>query len=127
VTHSIRSRAAGALPVLAVLLGLLGPGVTAAQPAAGQPPDRGVAATPPLHAGQPVVRDQDAARRAMAERGRRDGPAHAGALLAMLAGALVAAARWPRSGARRLAGAAGARGRPRRTWCRAPPRRLQPA
>jgi hypothetical protein len=125
VTHPIRSRAIGALPVLAVLLGLLGSGVTAAHPEAGQRPDKGVAAAP-LHAGQPVVRDPDAALRAMAERGRRDGPAHTNALVAMLAGALVAAARWSRGGARRLAGAAGC-GRPRRTWCRAPPCRLQPA
>lgn len=121
----IRQRPASALLVLAVLLGLLGSGAATAHPQAGRPPSEGVAAPPPLHAGLLVERDQDAALRALAERGRRHGPAHTSVLVAMLAGALVLAARRSRGGAWRSAGAGSCR-RPRRTWSRAPPCHLQP-
>jgi hypothetical protein len=122
----IRSRPAGALLLLAVLLGLLGWGAAVSQRGAEQPSRQGLAAAP-LHAGELVPRDPDPAQRALGERGRRQGPARTGGLAALLAGALALAGLGSRSAARRPAGAARPRGRPRRTWSRAPPRHLQPA
>ncbi len=121
-----RPRLASALLVLAVLLGLLGWGAAMAPPGADLGPQQGVAAAP-LHAGQLVVRDQDAGLRGLAERGRRQGPAHPSALVAAMVAALVWAGLGWRGGAWQSGGAAWSRSRPRRRGSRAPPCHLQPA
>jgi hypothetical protein len=122
----IRPRLASALLVLVVLLGLLGWGAALSPPRADPGSQQGVVASP-LHAGQLLVRGQDAGLRAVAERGRRQGPAPTGALVAVVVAALVWAGFAARRGAWRSARGAGPGGRPRRTWSRAPPRLLQPA
>ena len=120
-----RSRLASALVVLAVLLGLLGSGAALAHPGTDQASQQAVAAAP-LHAGQLVVRDHATGLRALAERGRRQGPADTKILVAMLVGMLAWAGLGSRTGAWRPGAGAGPRGRPRRTWSRAPPSHLQP-
>jgi hypothetical protein len=126
VIGATRQRTTSALLVLAVLLGLLGCGAALAHPAPEQS-QQGVAASP-LHAGQLVVRAHAAELRALAERGRRQGP---GSPTSVPVAAVVAALVWAgltlRGGAWRPGRAAGSRGWPRRTWSRAPPRHLQPA
>jgi hypothetical protein len=126
VIGATRPRPASALLVLAVLLVLLATDATPAHPLADHGSRHGVTAAP-LHARQLVVRDHDAGLRALAERRHRQGPAHLGALVAVIVTALAWAGLGSRRGARRRAGAAGSAGRPRRTWSRAPPCHLQPA
>jgi hypothetical protein len=125
VLRPIRARLASILVVLAVLFGLLALGVATAHQGAGPLPDPAVAA-PPLHPGEVAQRDQDPGLRALAERGRRHGPAPRSAPVAMLAGALLLAGLSSLIGAWRGPARAGLRGRPRRTWSRAPPSHLQP-
>jgi len=124
VTHAIRARPPSALLVLALLLGLLGSGVVVAHPGAGRASHQGVAASP-FHAGQLVLPDRNAGLRALAERGHRHGSAGTGTWLAALVAALLPAALASRGRVWRSAGAAGSRGRLRRTRPRAPPSYLQ--
>jgi hypothetical protein len=120
-----RARPASALLVVVVLLGLLGSGAALAHPGTDQASQQAVAAAP-LHAGQLVVRDHAAGLRALAERGRRQGPADTSMPVAALVGVLAWAGLGSRRGAWRSASAAGPRGLARRTWSRAPPCCLQP-
>ena len=120
MTHATRPRPASALLVLALLLGLLGPGAVMAQPGAGRAGHQGVAASP-LHAVQLVLPDRSAGLLTAAERGQRHGSAWPGASAAALVAALVAAGLGSRSRVWRSLGGAGQRGRPRRTRSRAPP------
>jgi hypothetical protein len=126
VIGTARRRTTSALLVLAVLLGLLGWGAALAHPDPEQASQQAVAASP-LHAGQLVVRAQDAGLRALAERGRRQGPGSPSVPVAVVAAALVWAGLTLRGGAWRPGRAAGSRCWPRRAWSRAPPRHLQPA